>query len=84
MIELAIAQMRGQIHRPQITHGNLGVRRIQGNFGAQIRAVYGADMLLGRADIARILERDPRVPGLEQHGQHLAPQLDCRQLSEQG
>ena len=83
VIELAVAQMCEQIHRTEITYGNLGVRRIQGNFSAQIRAVHSADMLLGRTDIARILERDPRVPGLEQHGQHLAPQLDCRHFSDQ-
>jgi hypothetical protein len=32
-------------------------------------------MLVGIAQIAGILERDPGMPGLEQHGQHLAPQI---------
>src|SRR5690606_12403417 len=38
--------------------------------------MYDARVPLGRADVARILERDPGVTCLEQHGQHPAPQLD--------
>jgi hypothetical protein len=45
--------------------------------------VHDADMLLRRAQVAGILEGDPRMPGLEQHGQHLAPQLHSRKLLEQ-
>ena len=36
-----------------------------------------AGMLLRRADVAGVLECDPRVPCFEQHGEHLAPQV-CR------
>ena len=42
-----------------------------------------AGVLLGRAQVAGVLERDPGMPGLEQHRQHLAPQLHCRDLLEQ-
>ncbi len=34
-----------------------------------------ADVLLRRPDIAGVLEGNPRVPGFEQHGDHLAPQV---------
>ena len=37
--------------------------------------VHDADVLLRRAHVAGVLERDPRMPGLEQHRQHLAPQV---------
>ena len=30
---------------------------------------------LGRADVAGVLEGDPRMPGLEQHREHLAPEV---------
>ena len=39
-------------------------------------------MLLRRADVARVLERDPRVAGLEQHGQHPPPQVDRAWFAE--
>jgi hypothetical protein len=32
-------------------------------------------MLLRAAHVAGVLEGDPGVAGLEQHGQHLAPQV---------
>ena len=41
-----------------------------------------AGMALRRAQIAGILERDPGMPGLEQHGQHLAPQIRGANLLE--
>ena len=37
-------------------------------------------MLLRRAQVAGVLERDPRMPGLEQHGQHAPPQIDGAHL----
>jgi len=40
--------------------------------------VHDADMLLRAADIARILEGDPRMARFKQHGQHLAPQAERR------
>ena len=33
------------------------------------------NVLLRRADIARIFERDPRVAGFEQHREHFAPEI---------
>ena len=41
-----------------------------------------AGMALRRAQIAGVLERDPGMPGLEQHGQHLAPQIRGADLLE--
>ena len=45
--------------------------------------MHHADVRLRRADIARVLESDPGMPRLEQHRQHLAPQLQRRHLPEQ-
>ena len=41
-----------------------------------------AVMALRGAQIAGILERDPGMPGLEQHGQHLAPEVGGANLLE--
>jgi len=45
--------------------------------------MHHAHVLLGRAQVAGILEGDPGVAGLEQHGQHLAPQLHGGNALEQ-
>ena len=37
--------------------------------------MHHANVLLRRARIAGVLERDPRMARLEQHGEHLAPQF---------
>ena len=75
--------MRGQIDRAQIAHCNFAVVGVQRNFGTQIGAMHHAHMLLWRTNIAGILECDPRMASLKQHGQHLAPQAGCRNLLEQ-
>ncbi len=59
---------------------SLGVQR---DLGAQVRAVDDAHVLLRRAQVAGILERDPGMAGLEQHREHLAPQLHRRDLLAQ-
>ncbi len=38
--------------------------------------MHDAGVILRTAHVARVLERDPRVPGLEEHAQHLLPQLE--------
>ena len=75
--------MRRQINRAQITNSDFRFRSIQGNFRAQIGAMHYANMLLRTTNIARILESNPGMPGLEQHGQHLAPQSGRRNLAKQ-
>ena len=37
--------------------------------------MHDTDVLLRRAHVAGVLERDPRMPGFEQHRQHLAPKV---------
>jgi len=44
--------------------------------------MHDAAMLLRRAQVARILEGDPGMPGLEHHGQHTPPQVDGAALTE--
>ena len=76
-------EVREQVDRAEVADRNFRVVRVERDFGAEVRAVHDADMLLGRADIAWILERDPGMPGFEQHRQHLAPEVDGRHFLEQ-
>jgi CO dehydrogenase/acetyl-CoA synthase epsilon subunit len=76
----AVLQVLRQIDRAQIADGDFAVVGVERDLGAQVAAVHHADMLLRRAHVAGILEGDPRMPGLEQHRQHLAPQLARRHL----
>ena len=46
--------------------------------------MHDTNVLLGRAQIAAVFEGNPRMPGFEQHGQHLAPQLLGGNALEQG
>ena len=63
-----------EVDRAEVAHRRLVGRGVQRDLRAQVRAVHDADVILRRADVAGILERDPRMPGLEEHRQHLAPQ----------
>ena len=42
--------------------------------------VDDADVVLRAADVARVLEGDPRMAGLEEHLEHLLPQIERRHL----
>ena len=55
---------------------------IERDLGAEIGGMDDAGMALRRAQIAGVLERDPGMPGLEQHGQHLAPEVSGADLLE--
>jgi len=48
---------------------------------ASVGAVHHTGVLLGRAHIAGVLEGDPGVACLEQHREHLAPEVDRRHLA---
>src|SRR5690606_6320366 len=54
-----LLQVGGKVDRAQVAHGDLGVAGVQRDLGAQVRAVHDTDVLLGRADVARVLEGDP-------------------------
>ena len=75
--------MRRQVDRAEVADRDFligaGVER---DFRAQVGAVHHAHVLLRAAQVARVLEGDPGMPGLEQHGQHLAPQLRGRDAPE--
>ena len=80
VIDATVFEVLSQIDRTQIADCGFGLAGVEGDFGAQVARMHNADMLLWRAHVASVLERDPGVPGLEQHGQHLAPEvgrLDC-------
>ncbi len=65
-----------EVDRAQVADRDLVDVRVQGDLGAQVRGVHDTAVLLRRTQVARVLERDPRVAGLEQHGQHAPPQVD--------
>ena len=75
-IQSCIGHVGEEIDRAEIAHRDLVARGVERDLGAQVRAVHHADVLLRASQVAGILERDPRMPGLEQHRQHLAPELD--------
>ena len=74
-VEPLVRHMGGQIDRAQVADGDLLVVGVQGDLGAEVGAMHSADVLVGVADVAGVLECDPGVAGLEQHGEHLAPQV---------
>ena len=76
-------QVRRHVDRRQVAHGDFIRTGIQRDLCAQVRAVHDADVLLRRTQVAGILEGDPGMPGLKQHGQHLPPQLQGRNPLEQ-
>ena len=67
--------MLRQVDRAQVAHGDLIGRGVQGDLGAQVGAVHHAGVLLRAAQVAGVLEGKPWVSGLEQHAEHLAPQV---------
>jgi hypothetical protein len=66
----------GQVDAAQVADGDLLIVGVQGDLGAEVAAVHLPDVLVGVAQVAGVLEGDPGMAGLEQHGQHLAPQVD--------
>ena len=80
---LPSAMCCGQVDRAEVAHRDLVGAGVQRDLGAQVARVHDADVLLRRAHVAGVLERDPRMPGLEQHRQHPAPQVGRRDLLEQ-
>ncbi|OMP11263.1 hypothetical protein CCACVL1_00593, partial [Corchorus capsularis] len=75
-------QMSNKVHRTKVAHGDFAVVGVQRDFRAEVGAVHHADMLLRRPNIARVLERDPRMSGLKQQTEHLAPKINSGQPFE--
>jgi hypothetical protein len=75
-VEPALADVVGQVDAAEVADGDLLVVGVQGDLGAEVAAVHLPDVLVGVAQVAGVLEGDPGMAGLEQHGQHLAPQID--------
>ena len=82
VIQSAVMDVIEQIDRAKIADGGLVIGRIERDLGAEVRGVNDAGMTLRRTQIAGVLERDPGMPGLEQHGQHLAPEIRGADLLE--
>ena len=76
-------EVRRHVDRAQVAHRDLVGAGVERDLGAEVRAVDDADVLLRAPQVARILERDPRMPRLEEHREHLAPELHRRDLLEE-
>ena len=74
-VEAVLVDVLGQVDGTQVAHGDLVLVGVEGDLGAQVGRVHHAHMLLRRAQVAGILEGHPGMAGLEQHAQHLAPQV---------
>jgi hypothetical protein len=74
-VQLAVDDVVRQVDRAQVANGDLVLVGVQGDLGAQVRAVDHAHVLLRAAQVARVFEGQPWVAGFEQHGQHFAPQV---------
>src|SRR3990167_9774677 len=74
-VQLAVDDVVRQVHGTQVAHGDFVGVGVQGDLGAQVRAVDHAHVLLRAAQVAWVLEGQPWVAGFEQHAEHLAPQV---------
>ena len=72
-----------EIHRAQIAHRDFAFVGVQRDLGAEVRRMHDTDMILRRANVAWVFERDPRMPGFKQHRQHLPPECQRRDCLEQ-
>jgi hypothetical protein len=72
-----------EVDRAEVADRDLVLRGVEGDLGAEVGAVHHSHVLLRAPEVARILEGNPRMPGLEEHRQHLAPQLHRRELLEE-
>ena len=75
MVDPIGGDMGGKVDRAQIADRDLVDRGVERDLGAEIGRMHDTRMALRRADIAGVLERDPRMAGLEHHGQHPPPQV---------
>ena len=77
MVDAAIGlEVRVEDDGAQVADGGLLGARIERDLRAEIGGVDDADVILRGADVAGILEGDPRVAGLEDHPEHLLPELE--------
>ena len=74
-IQPAFRGVLGEVHGTEIAHGDFVFAGVQGDFRAQVRGVHHANVLLGRTQVAAVLEGDPGMAGLKDHGQHFAPEI---------
>ena len=74
-IKALVSNVLHHVDGAEVAHGNLVLAGVQCNFSTQVGRVHGSHMLLRRAHVAGILERNPRMAGFEQHAEHFAPQV---------
>ena len=65
----------------EVADGGFILAGVEGDLGAEVGGVDDAAMVLGRADVAGVLEGDPWVTGLEDHLEHGFPEVDGGELT---
>ena len=60
----------------EVADGGFILAGVQRDLGAEVRGVDDAGVVLRAAEVAGVLECDPGVAGLEEHFEHLLPDLD--------
>src|SRR5690349_21174500 len=64
-VQFAILDVRCEVDRAQIAHGDLVIVGVQRYLGTKIGAMHYPDMVLRRPDIAGVLESNPWMTGFE-------------------
>ena len=65
-----------EVYRTQVADSDFIFIGMKSNFGTQVGAVNGTNVLVGITQVAWILKGYPGVASFKQHTQHLAPQVN--------
>src|SRR5262245_49734014 len=70
MVELPIYDELLEVQGAEIAHRGLVRGVVQGDFRAEVAVMHDADMVLWRADVRRVLPRNPWMSGFKEHAYH--------------
>ena len=72
-----------QVDRAEVADRDLVVAGVERDLGAEVASCARRRRAAAASAGCRVLERDPGMPGLEQHREHLAPEVGRRHLLEE-
>ncbi len=73
-VDSTIADVGGKVDGAEVADGGFFCGGVEEDLGAEVGGVDDADVLLGGAEVGGVLEGDPGVACLEEHGEHFAPE----------